>query len=161
MSIGRRILPMTRESWSLWFLGRKDYTVLFERYYHFLNKQPDSPMGAIIFDGLDKRQSQIILEQMERYFLETNKGRYRARLIIPEPMFVHSDLTTMVQMADPIAYIVSWGVRLKSMVEPAREELNDLASLVCGLRYAAKAKGGHTTWGFKLIDSLYPRQNGV
>lgn len=139
---------------------RKDYTFLFERFYHFLNKQQDDPMGAIVFDELDKRQSQIILQQMESYFIKTRNGRYRARLIIPEPLFVHSDLTTMVQMADLVAYIISWGVSLKGMTEPRREELKDLSALVCSLRYFSETVGGHTTWGFKLINTLFSSQNG-
>ena len=138
---------------------RKDYTFLFERFYHFLNKQLDVPMGAIVFDELDKRQSQIILNQMEAYFLKTDKGRVRSRLIIPEPLFVHSDLTTMIQMADLIAYIISWGVQLKGMAKPKREELNRLSEIVCKLRYVSRTEGGHTTWGFKVIESLYLSQN--
>jgi hypothetical protein len=55
---------------------------------------------------------QTLIDLMERYFPHANTGRRRSSLIIPEPLFVHSDLTTMIQMADLIAYIVSWG-RLK------------------------------------------------
>jgi hypothetical protein len=139
---------------------RKDYTFLFERFYHFLNKQSNDPMGAIVFDELDKQQSQIILNQMEAYFLKTEKGRTRSRLIIPEPLFVHSDLTTMIQMADLIAYIISWGVQLKGMAKPKREELKNLSEIVCKLRYASETEGGYTTWGFKVISTLMPSQNG-
>jgi hypothetical protein len=92
----------------------KTYAFLFERFFHFLNSRPESPrpMGTVIFDEVEKTQSQILIEQMERYFLHTAKGKVRSRLIVPEPLFVHSDLTTMIQMADLVAYIVSWGVRL-------------------------------------------------
>lgn len=85
---------------------RKDFTFLFERFFHFLNGQLDnpSPMGTVIFDEIEKTQSQILVEQMEKYFLHTSKGKTRSRLIVPEPLFVHSDLTTMIQMADLVAY---------------------------------------------------------
>ena len=136
---------------------RKDYAFLFE---HFLNGRDGSPkpMGSVIFDEVEKTQSQILIEQMEKYFLHTSKGKARSRLIVPEPLFVHSDLTTMIQMADLVAYIVSWGVRLtggvRPMTKPRREELDSLARQVCGLRYHAKTPGGHDTWGFTTIGEL-------
>jgi len=139
---------------------RKDYAFLFERFFHFLNGRDDipRPMGTIVFDEVEKSQSQILIEQMERYFLRTNKGKVRSRLIVPEPLFVHSDLTTMIQMADLIAYIVSWGVRLtggaRPMTKPRRDELDSLARQVCGLRYHAKTPGGYDTWGFTTIGEL-------
>lgn len=133
---------------------RKDYAFLFERFYHFLNARPDNPMGTIVFDELDKSQSHLLLTQMEEYFIKTANGRKRSRLIIPQRLFVHSDLTTMVQMADILAYVISWGVRLRSMIEPKRDELDDLARQVLALRYHAQHPGGEQVWGFKVIHSL-------
>lgn len=77
---------------------RKDYAFLFERFFHFLNGSEDipKPMGTVVFDEIEKTQSQILIEQMEKYFIHTSKGKVRSRLIIPEPLFVHSDLTTMI-----------------------------------------------------------------
>lgn len=139
---------------------RKDYAFLFERFFHFLNGQHSTPrpMGTVVFDEIEKMQSQILIDQMEKYFLETANGRARSRLIIPEPLFVHSDLTTMIQMADLVAYVVSWGVRLtggtRPMTQPKRDELDGLAKQVCQLRYHATTPGGHDTWGFKVIAEL-------
>ncbi len=145
---------------------RKDYSFLFERFFHFLNGKSDQPkpMGTVVFDELDKNQSQILLMQMERYFLHTQKGQTRARLIVPEPFFVHSDLTTMIQMADLIAYIVSWGVRLENSVRPMtmpkREELAPFAKQACALRYHARTPGGYDTWGFTVIGDLKAANGG-
>lgn len=139
---------------------RKDYAFLFERFFHFLNGRENSPkpMGTVIFDEVEKTQSQILIQQMERYFLHTSKGTTRSRLIVPEPLFVHSDLTTMIQMADLVAYIVSWGVRLtggvRPMTKPKRGELDPFARQVCGLRYHAKTLRGYDTWGFTTIGEL-------
>lgn len=139
---------------------RKDYAFLFERFFHFLNGHGTTPkpMGFIAFDELEKRQSQILLSQMEGYFMNTNNGRVRSRLIVPEPFFVHSDLTTMVQIADLIAYIINWGFRLSGgahpMTHPRREELDPFATLVARLRYHATTPGGHDTWGFCVIENL-------
>lgn len=138
---------------------RKDYAYLFERFYYFLNGRPSDPMGYLIFDELDKSASHVLLNQVAQYFVCTKKGRTRSRLIIPEPLFVHSDLTTMVQVADLIAYILSWGVRLSGMSEPKRDELGNLAAKVMRLRFTQHTPGGYTNYGFKIINDLRARED--
>ncbi|MGY6644795.1 MAG: DUF3800 domain-containing protein [Salinarimonas sp.] len=133
---------------------RKDYAYLFERFYYFLNSQEADPMGYLVFDELDKSASHVLLNQVAEYFVRTRKGRTRSRLIIPEPFFVHSDLTTMVQVADLIAYILSWGVRLTGMTEPKREELEGLAAKVMRLRFTQRTPRGYTNFSFKIINDL-------
>ena len=77
--------------------------------------------GAIVFDELERSQSHILIGQMEEYFLHTQTGKRRSRQVIPEPFFVHSDLTSLIQVADLIAYVISWGFRVEKMSQPARE----------------------------------------
>ncbi|WP_242122279.1 DUF3800 domain-containing protein [Sphingomonas lacusdianchii] len=89
---------------------RKDYAFLFERFYYFLNGLPGDPMGYLAFDELDRSAAHILLGQVKSYFVNTRNGRSRSRLIIPEPFFVHSDLTTLIQTADIVAYVISWGL---------------------------------------------------
>lgn len=134
---------------------RKDYAFLFERYYHFLNGQTGNPVGLVIFDELEKVQCQRLIGQMDDYFIKTGNGRTRSRLIVPEPLFVHSDLTTMIQMTDIIAYVISWAVRFRNMTEPRREELDGLAKAVMKMQYIGNAGPVHRTRGFKLIPSLH------
>ena len=50
-------------------------------------------MGYLVFDERDKSESHLLLRQVGQYFIKTKNGRTRSRLIIPEPFFVHSDLT--------------------------------------------------------------------
>ena len=57
--------------------------------------------------------------------------------IIPEPFFVHSELTTGVQIADLVAYVISWGFRTSRMTKPERTELSNLSAQVANLRYRA------------------------
>lgn len=135
---------------------RKDYAFLFERLYYFLNSLQGDPMGYLVFDELDRSQSHILLGQVSSYFIRTANGRTRSRLIIPEPFFVHSDLTTLVQLADIVAYVVSWGVRLTGMAAPARAELAGLARRVADLRFQRETESGERIWGFKLIRDLRP-----
>ncbi len=115
---------------------RKDYSYLFERFFYFLEAQHPYHQGIVIFDELEKTQSHLLVDQMCRYFQETVPGKARASRIIPEPMFVHSDLTSLVQVADIVAYVVSWAVRLNEhMNKPVRPELESLAKAVSNLKH--------------------------
>lgn len=140
---------------------RKDYAYLFERFFYFLNSKPDDPMGYLVFDEIDKSASHILLNQVSAYFIKTQNGRTRSRLIIPEPFFVHSDLTSLVQVADIVAYTISWGLRLPGMTEPAREELAPLADKIRRLEFRQKTPAGEWQNGFKIIRDLRAApQNG-
>jgi hypothetical protein len=107
---------------------------------------------------LEKAQSHILVNQMDSYFKRTMRGRQRAGRILPEPLFVHSDLTTGVQIADLVAYILSWGWRLRQMGRPARRELGGYGSQVCQLRHrAVREVDGNpqfTIWSFAYITDL-------
>jgi hypothetical protein len=133
---------------------RKDYAFLFERFFYFLHSQPNDAMGYLVFDERDKSESHLLLSQVGQYFIKTKNGRTRSRLIIPEPFFVHSDLTSLVQLADIIAYVISWGVRMPGMTEPGRPELADLAKQVLGLQFHHDTTAGDAHRGFKLIRDL-------
>jgi hypothetical protein len=140
---------------------RKDYAYLFERFFYFLEDRDTTLSGIIVFDELEKSRSHILVGQMERYFKFTTKGQQRAGQIIPEPFFVHSDLTTGVQLADLVAYIISWGVRYGDMEGLARTELQDLANQVCQMRYRTKREvdgnPDYSIWSFTVISDLRPR----
>ena len=140
---------------------RKDYAYLFERFFYFLEDRDTNLSGIIVFDELERSQSHILVGQMDNYFERTAKGRQRAGQIIPEPFFVHSDLTTGIQLADLVAYIISWGVRFEGMTEPARTELSDLGDQVCRLRYRAEREvdglPNYTIWSFAVIADLRSR----
>lgn len=114
---------------------RKDYVYLFERYFYFLETLPLRERGLVVFDELDKAQSHILLQQMAAYFLGTPTGRYRSLRIVPEPFFVHSDLTTGVFLADLTAYILGWAWRLRDMREPIRKELLPYATKLQDMQF--------------------------
>lgn len=115
-------------------LLRKDYVYLFERFYYFLEDKQEQN-GIVVFDELDKTKSHILIRQMEAYFKKTEKGKLRANLIIPEPFFVHSDLTTGIKMADIIAYVISWALRFGDLDKPDRKELVNFTDLIKRMRY--------------------------
>ncbi|RMH18080.1 MAG: DUF3800 domain-containing protein [Gammaproteobacteria bacterium] len=140
---------------------RKDYAYLFERYFYYLDDRSGDPLGLVVFDELERSQCHILIDQMGCYFRETTTGQSRASKVIPEPFFVHSHLTTAIQIADVIAYLIAWGVRVGGMSRPARPELSALADQVCSLRYrtviSAKGRDDFHVWSFAVIDDLRPR----
>ena len=140
---------------------RKDYAYLFERFYHFLEGASTShEHGIVVFDELEHSQSHILINQMSEYFKHTKKGQLRASRVLPEPMFVHSDLTSLIQVADLIVYIISWGVRVKGMDRPSRNELSSLAESVRYLRYRTLVENDGSSfehWSFVYINDLRPR----
>lgn len=137
---------------------RKDYAYLFERFFYFLEDTDRGAMGIIVFDELGASKSLDVSDQMYRYFQRTEKGRFRSSQIIPEPLFVHSELTSGVQVADLLAYVVSWGFRMPVMDQPARTELEPYVEQVCRLRYrAVREVAGNPNfgiWSFGWIDDL-------
>lgn len=133
---------------------RKDYIYLFERFYYFLEDAPGEPRGIVVFDELDKSASHLLLTQMDKYFKNTKKGRGRSSLIIPEPFFVHSDLTTGVQVVDFVAYLLSWNFRVAGLNKPERPELSSFLDQIKPLRYrttrAIKEKD-HEIWSVTVV----------
>ena len=141
---------------------RRDYTFLFERFFYYLEDLSPQEMGLIVFDESEKAQCRILLHQVERYFLETAKGYHRSGRIVPEPFFVHSDLTTAVQLADLVAYCLNWAGRLKKMDEPIRDEIKPFVDQVFAMRYIGERPDdlGERVWpiyGIFYLDDLRPR----
>lgn len=139
---------------------RKDYAYLFQRFFYFLEDINFRERGIVVFDELERSECHILVDQMDRYFKQTINGRFRASQIIPEPFFVHSDLTLGVQIADLIAYISSWAIRIGDLHVPIRGELADLAQKVRNLQYLATrdlcGNPNFNVWSFVTIKDLRP-----
>lgn len=144
---------------------RKDFAYLFQRIHCHVCDQEDAAHGVLIFDEQDPALSLRLMDQIRKYFQETDRGQQRAERMIPMPFFVHSDLTPAIQIADLVAYIVNWGLRLDRMPEPARDELKPLADRVFNLRYSGREvpirrgfkRRGKPIWGISYIPDLRPR----
>lgn len=145
---------------------RKDFAYLFQRIHCHICDQDDRAHGVMVFDEQDPALSQRLLDQIHRYFGSTDNGRHRAERMIPMPFFVHSDLTPAVQIADLVAYILNWGLRMPRMSEPSREELKHYADKVFELRYKGRAvhrtrkltRRGSRIWGIAHIPDLRTRE---
>lgn len=141
---------------------RKDYAYLFERFFYFLEDQPGDHQGLVVFDELERTQGHLLLNQMAAYFKDVQVGRERAEVVIPEPFFVHSHLTTGVQLADLIAYIAAWGMQVGSMPPAERPELAELGALVSNLEYhttrqVPREHREFSIHSLTMIDDLRPR----
>jgi len=93
---------------------RKDYVYLLERMFYYVESIDETTQGLIVFDELEKAMARLLIDQVFNYFTKTSKGRERSRRIVPEPFFAHSDLTTVIQLTDIIAYIINWGLSSRS-----------------------------------------------
>ncbi len=133
---------------------RKDYSYLFQRFFYFVEGKQET--GLVVMDELEAASARLLIGQMSRYFRETRVGKTRSERIMPEPLCVHSDLTTGVQLADVVAYIVSWNVRIPSLTAPARGELDEFGARVLAQRYWAM-RLPFKPWSFAVIDDLRPR----
>jgi Protein of unknown function (DUF3800) len=109
---------------------RKDYAYLFERFYHFLDDCLADHRGIVVFDEIGKSRSHLLVDQISVYFGNTRMGRTRASKVIPEPFFVRSELTTGIQLADVVAYILSWGYVHPLLTKPRRIELASQAQAI-------------------------------
>lgn len=143
-------------------LLRKDYAYLFERFFYFIEEQATQERGLVVFDELERSRAHLLVNQMSAYFRGTQNGRMRSGRIVPEPFFVHSDLTTGIRIADLVAYVISWNVRVHTMVAPQREEMDEYGQAVLNLRHRATVDragyaDGFVVWSFAVIDDLRPR----
>lgn len=159
-SIVPRDAPQQRDDAIL----RKDFAYLFERIHCHVCDGQDDEHGVLIFDEQDRALSKGLLDQINRYFVETDRGKQRAERMIPMPFFVHSELTPAIQLADIVAYTINWGLRLGKMPEPARAELKPYADKVFALRYQGREvpisrrllARRRPIWGITYIEDLRP-----
>lgn len=137
---------------------RKDYAYLFQRLYYFLEQHAPAERGLLVMDEMDQGRAHQLIRQMSTYFQRTAFGRARCRRIVPEPFFVHSNLTTGVQIADLVAYTLSWNVRLPGMSLPARVELDPLGDLVRAAYRQYRVPGlAYAAWSFVYLEDLRTR----
>jgi hypothetical protein len=106
---------------------------------HYVQQMGQDRIGLVV-STTDKAQSARLCRQMAGYFLATGEGQTLSASIVPEPFFVHSDLTTAVQLADIVGYVLNWGFMTRNtMTEPRRDEIKPFADMVFSLSY----KGSH------------------
>jgi hypothetical protein len=137
---------------------RKDYSYLFQRLFYFLEQHAPWERGLLVMDEIDQAEAHLLIGQMRTYFQTTRFGQARCRRIVPEPFFVHSELTTGVQIADLVAYTLAWNVRMAGMDRPVRPELNSLGDLVRAQQRLYRVPGlAYSARSFVYLDDLRTR----
>ena len=139
---------------------RRDYAFLFQRFFYYLEDRGANETGILVFDEYERTSCVKLIDRMTRYFRDTNTGRIRSQRILPEPFFVHSDLTTLVRIADLVAYSLNWAFRVKGMTHEARVELAPYADKVNSIQYRGKRLGVDgkewPVFGLFYLDDLRP-----
>jgi hypothetical protein len=143
---------------------RRDYAFLLERFFYYLEDRNATEMGLVVFDELDKARSRILIDQLGAYCRETRTGYLCSSRIVPEPFFVHSDLTTVVQLADIVAYSLNWGLRLQQMDGPVRPEMEEFGRAAFDLRYVGRRADPNSgeerpVYGVFYLEDLRPRSH--
>jgi len=141
------------------YLG-KEVTFLLQRFYEYLKGLGGNPTGLLVMDELERSQCKKSLRALASYFSKTQRGQEWAKIIVPEPFYVHSELTTMIQVADLVAYVINWAYRTGPIQEPARPELDDYGRLVrqmvFPLDFTDDEGVRRTMWSVHLIEDLRP-----
>jgi len=139
---------------------RKDHVFLLERYFYMLEEKQEH--GLLVMDEVEKREDQRFVHCLERYFTLTDKGRFRASLVVPSPFFVSSDMSYAIQAADTCIYAINWGCRLLRMDKPVRQEINEkFDQWLRKLSYKGKLpdEADHPVYGMVYISDHIPRAN--
>jgi len=133
---------------------RKDQVFLLERYFYFLEAHKET--GVIVMDETDKTEDRRFVQRLERYFKLTQMGRYRSVRIVPSPIFVSSDMTYPVQVADVVIYCMNHGFRIPSagMDAPTRPDIEaEFRQLLFDLQF--KGEGYREGQVFKTFGIAY------
>ena len=130
---------------------RKDLVFLLERYFYFVESQQE--MGLLVMDGSEKKADRKLVRRLEQYFTQTVPGRQRTQWIVPVPVFVESDMTYGVQVADSCIYCVNWGWRLPEMTGPTRPEIEPFVWLL--EKVVWHGEGSREGKGFKTYGTVY------
>lgn len=101
---------------------RKDHQYLLERFACLLKKCKED--GIIIMDQVEKVIDKKFSRQVKSFLSYSNFGITLRSHIVPEPLFIESDISSLIQIADICIYIINTGYRKsKSMTESARLEI--------------------------------------
>lgn len=118
---------------------RKDQYFLLQRYAYFLASKSET--GILVLDESDRADDKRYLNRMEHFFLAHSAGKEFSKLIFPGAMFVASDMSYPVQVADVVLYCLNWAYRGTGPNEPAppRPEIEHLVGaclekLICSVK---------------------------
>lgn len=152
-------VPTAREYSKL----EKHLSSLYKLVYYTTDSVSTSDQALLVFDEVENSESRRFIRTTREYFRRTEIGRALSERILPEPFFVHSDLTTLVQVADIVCYALNWGYRTERMDRPVREEMREFGELAASLMWRESQADcealralRYTTRGFSYFSDLRP-----
>lgn len=132
---------------------RKDQIFMQERFYWFLEAKRES--GLFVMDQTEKQNDRRYLKRLHDYYTKTQKGRRRAKWIVPSPMFVDSELSPGVQAADLCLYCINWGFRRPEwgFNGAKRDDIHQGFAGYCGERQfrGSSVDGGNTYQQYGIV----------
>ena len=131
---------------------RRDYALILERYFYFVDDHSTPSTGFIVLSDLNKYGATA--NNISDYFLKTKNGKLRSRAIMPEPLFARGRINILFQATSLLAYTLSWTFRTPAMDKPIRPELNDFAVMFRAMRYLHTSSEGKKNWSFKYLNDL-------
>lgn len=141
---------------------RKDHVFLQERFFYFLERE--QAHGIMVMDQTEARNDLRFVRRLRDYYSRTQRGRERARWIVPEPLFVDSSMYPAIQAADLCIYCINWGYREEKWAYhgDVREEIRQrYVSRIDALQFRGKGQRGEQTFFTKGIvfvpDPFEPR----
>ncbi len=138
---------------------RKDHVFLQERFFYFLERERSH--GMFVMDQTDVRGDIRFVRRLRDYYTKTLTGRERTCWIVPEPLFVDSQMYPAIQAADLCIYCVNWGYREPrwEYKGPVREEISRrYAHRLDGLQFRGEGyRNGRTfrTSGIVFVPDPY------
>jgi len=142
---------------------RKDHVFLLANFHHFLDERREH--GLLVMDETDRTDDKRFVRRLHDYFILTQAGRERANWIVPEPLFVSSDMTVGVQAADLVLYCINQGFRPNTwgFDGPSREEVGRLSARdLFDLQYSGEGyRDGQpfVVKGIAYVPDPYERRN--
>lgn len=141
----------------------KEFSSLFKIAYYVVDSISPDEHALLVFDEVENSESRRFITRTRNYFRKTVVGKALSSRILPDPLFVHSDLTLLVQVADIVCYSLNWGYRRGRMDGPVREEMRYFGESAARLLWresdedveALKALK-YTYTGFAYFDDLRP-----
>lgn len=95
-----------------------------ERFYLLLEKAKED--GLVIMDQVEKGFDTKFARQLKKFFYQSTFGKKLSKRIVPEPLFIESDVNYLVQIADLCIYVVNVAYRKKPILtEPCRSEVQE------------------------------------
>ncbi len=140
---------------------RNDLVYLQERFCNFLEKKKEK--GILVLDQTDKEDDKRFLKVLENYYTKTVEGQKRVKFIVPHVLFIDSEMSPLIQVADVCIYCINWGYRVPAwkFEGPKRDEIvRDFGDLCHKLQFSGKVysktkKDTFGSYGIRFIKDPY------